>query len=71
MRRGELAKQCGVNGETLRYYEKRRLLAPPARSSSGYRLYSQDDVSRIRFIKNAQRVGFTLDDIKDLLKLRV
>lgn len=71
LRRGELAKQCGVNGETLRYYEKRKLLAPPARSSSGYRLYSQDDVARIRFIKNAQRVGFTLSDIEELLKLRV
>ncbi|MBI4384444.1 MAG: heavy metal-responsive transcriptional regulator [Nitrospinae bacterium] len=71
LKRGELARQCGVNGETLRYYEKRKLLAPPVRSSSGYRLYSQDDVARIRFIKNAQKVGFTLSDIEGLLKLRV
>ena len=71
LKRGELAKRCGVNIETLRYYEKRGLLASPARSASGYRLYSTDDASRIRFIKNAQRVGFTLNDIEELLKLRV
>ena len=71
MTRSELAKKCGVNIETLRYYEKRKLLGPPPRSESGYRLYSEEDAVKIRFIKNAQKLGFTLKEIGDLLKLRV
>ena len=71
MTRSELAKKCGVNIETLRYYEKRKLLGPPPRSKSGYRLYSEEDAVKIRFIKNAQKLGFTLREIGDLLKLRV
>ena len=69
--RSQLAKKCQVNIETLRYYEKRKLLAPPPRSVSGYRLYSEEDAAKIRFIKNAQKLGFTLKEIGDLLKLRV
>ncbi len=69
--RSELARKSGVNIETLRYYEKRKLIDPPPRSESGYRLYTPADASRIRFIKNAQKLGFTLNEIRDLLKLRI
>ena len=71
MTRGELAKECGVNIEALRYYEKRRLIDPPMRCEIGYRLYSKEDAARIRFIRNAQKLGFTLNEILELLKLRV
>ncbi len=71
LKRSELARRCGINIETLRYYEKRKLLDAPRRSDSGYRLYPEEDVIKIRFIKNAQKLGFTLKEIKDLLKLRV
>jgi|SRR5881397_252675 len=68
---GKLAKQVGVNIQTVRYYERRRLLSPTARKSSGYRLYGEDALKRLRFIKNAQALGFTLREIADLLSLRV
>jgi Hg(II)-responsive transcriptional regulator len=71
MTRGELAKECGVNIESLRYYEKRRLINPPKRSEVGYRLYSREDAARIRFMQNAKKLGFTLNEIMELLKLRV
>jgi Hg(II)-responsive transcriptional regulator len=71
MTRGELAKECGVNIEALRYYEKRRLIDPPKRSEAGYRLYSNEDAVKIGFIRNAQKLGFTLNEIMELLKLRV
>ena len=71
MTRGELAKECGVNIEALRYYEKRKLIDPPKRSEVGYRLYSKVDAARIHFIRNAQKLGFTLNEIMELLKLRV
>jgi len=66
--RGKLAKRSGVNIETLRYYEKRKLIDPPRRSEAGYRLYTPADILRIRFIKNAQKLGFTLKEIRELLK---
>ncbi len=69
--RGELAKRSRVNVETLRYYEKRNLIDPPRRSEAGYRLYTPADILRIRFIKNAQKLGFTLKEIRELLKLRI
>jgi len=69
--RGKLAKRSGVNIETLRYYEKRNLINPPRRSEAGYRLYTPADILRIRFIKNAQKLGFTLKEIRELLKLRI
>ena len=71
MTRSKLAKECGVNIESLRYYEKRRLIDPPKRSEVGYRLYSKEDAARIRFIQNAKKLGFTLNEILELLKLRV
>lgn len=70
MTRGELAARCDVNPETLRYYEQRGLIPEPSRSPSNYRLYSEETVQRIRFIKVAQEIGFTLKEIKELLSLR-
>ncbi len=70
LRTGDLAKLADVNTQTLRYYERRRLLPRPRRSESGYRLYDDDAVRRIRFIKKAQYLGFTLEEILDLLTLR-
>jgi len=68
---GKLAKAVGVNIQTVRYYERRRLLSPTARKLSGYRLYGDDALRRLRFIKNAQALGFTLHEIAELLNLRV
>jgi len=71
MSRSELAKKCGVNIETLRYYEKRKLIDPPPRSPGGFRMYSQADAVRVRFIKSARNLGFTLKEVIDLMKMRV
>ena len=68
--RGELAKRCEVNFETVRYYEQEGLIPKPSRSASNYRLYSEETIQRIRFIKRAQELGFTLGEIKELLSLR-
>ncbi len=68
---GELAKRAGVNVETLRFYERKGLLPAPPRRVSGYRRYPADSVRRIRFIKRAQELGFTLAEISELLCLRV
>ena len=68
---GKVARQAGVNLQTVRYYERRRLLAPARRSESGYRLYAPESVRVIRFIKNAQALGFTLEEAAKLLRLRV
>lgn len=69
--RGEIAKRSGVNIETIRYYERRGLLPKPPRSVSGYRLFSTDDARRVRFIKRAQELGFSLAEIAELLALRL
>jgi len=68
---GKVARQAGVNLQTVLYYERRRLLEPVRRTDSGYRLYAPDAVRVIRFIKNAQELGFTLEEIARLLRLRV
>ncbi len=68
---GRLAKAADVNVETLRYYEQRGLLPEPPRRDSGYRIYPTESVERLRFIKGAQELGFTLEEIKELLTLRV
>ena len=68
---GQVARQAGVNVQTLRYYERRRLLLPTTRRATGYRLYDRDAVRRLRFIQNAQELGFTLKEIAQLLALRV
>lgn len=67
---GDVAKQADVHVETLRYYERRGLMTRPPRSMSNYRLYPEDAVRRLRFIKHAQTLGFSLKEIKELLSLR-
>jgi MerR family mercuric resistance operon transcriptional regulator len=66
---GRLAGAAGVNIETVRFYQRGGFLDEPARPQSGYRTYGQSDVRRIRFIKRAQLLGFTLDEIRSLLLL--
>ena len=67
---GKVAALADVSADTLRYYEKERLIAPASRTAAGYRLYNDEAVRRIRFIKHAQQCGFTLSDIKELLALK-
>jgi DNA-binding transcriptional MerR regulator len=69
MRTGELARNAGVNLETIRFYEREGLLPKPARSSSGYRSYQKSDLERVLFIKRNQEIGFTLAEIKQLIDL--
>ena len=71
LKSGTLAKQANVNPETLRYYEREGLLPEPERSDAGYRLYADEDVKRVRFIKRAQELGFSLKEIKELLALKL
>ncbi len=66
---GKLAKACGVNIDTVRYYEKIGLLSPWCRTISGYRLYNSHSQNVLQFIRHAQHIGFTLEEIKDLLAL--
>ncbi len=68
---GEAAEKAGVHKETIRYYERRALIPEPARRRSGYRIFTDEHVQRIKFIKRAQELGFTLSEIEDLLTLRV
>jgi MerR family transcriptional regulator, copper efflux regulator len=65
-----LARASGVKRETIRFYEQRGLLDAPPRSAAGYRLYRCDDARRVRFIKSAQNLGFSLEEIAELLTLR-
>jgi len=67
---GQLARQADVSVQTVRYYERRCLLPEPPRSPSGYRQYPGDALRRLRFIRRAQDVGFTLAEIEELLDLR-
>ena len=69
MRSGELADRAGVNGETLRYYERRGLLEDPPRTPGGYRDYPASALDLLRFIKRAQQLGFTLHEVEELLHL--
>jgi DNA-binding transcriptional MerR regulator len=68
LRSGEVAQAAGVNPQTLRYYERRGLLPTPQRSPGGHRLYPPDAVTLLRIIKAAQRLGFTLEEVADLLE---
>lgn len=68
---GELAKHCDVKADTLRFYEKHGLLAPSMRTESGYRMYSENDAERLRFILRAKTVGFTLKEITELLSIEL
>jgi DNA-binding transcriptional MerR regulator len=69
LRSGQVAVAAGVNVETLRYYERRGLLAEPDRSPGGHRLYPAETVTVLRVIKAAQRLGFTLEEVADLLEV--
>jgi len=68
---GQLAKKVGVNIETVRFYERKGLLPPPKRRESGYRVYGEEDVRRLQFIRHAKELGFSLKEIQELLELRV
>ncbi|MBK8026633.1 MAG: Zn(2+)-responsive transcriptional regulator [Chloroflexi bacterium] len=68
--RGELAKHCDVNPETIRFYERSGLLPATKRTASGYRQYDDTAVQRLQFIKRSQAVGFSLDEIRALLDLQ-
>jgi MerR family mercuric resistance operon transcriptional regulator len=68
---GQVARQAGVGVETVRFYERQGLLQEPARRESGYRQYTEDAVARLRFIRRAKELGFSLKEIKELLALRV
>jgi MerR family copper efflux transcriptional regulator len=67
---GEVAKQAHVRIETLRYYERMGLVAPPPRNGANYRLYPAETMRRVQFIKRAQELGFSLKEITELLALR-
>ena len=71
MKIGAVAARADVNIQTVRYYERRGLLPKPRRTASNYRLYSEDNVRRVRFVKRAQELGFSLKEIKELLALRI
>ncbi len=66
---GELARQAGVAIDTVRYYERHQLLTPASRLASGYRRYGRTELRRLRFIRRAKALGFTLQDIRTLLAL--
>jgi len=66
---GEIARRAGVGIDTVRYYERSELLPKPARRASGYREYALSDVRRLCFIRRAKEIGFTLDEIRELLAL--
>ena len=68
---GELAKRAKVNIETIRYYERRGLIAEPPRNQSGHRQYSPEAVKRTEFIKRCQALGFSLSEIQEILELRI
>lgn len=66
---GKLSKMAGVTNDTVRFYERYGLIDPASRSDSNYRLYHKEDARRLRFIRRAKELGFTLNEIKDLLAL--
>jgi DNA-binding transcriptional MerR regulator len=67
---GEIASRVGVSADTVRYYEKQGLLRPEKRSDGGYRLYGENAIRRLQFIKQAQHCGFSLAEVAELLKLQ-
>jgi len=66
---GKVAKATGMGVETLRFYEREGLLAAPQRSAAGYRLYPESSIARLRFVRRAKQLGFTLTEIRNLLSL--
>ena len=69
MKIGEIAQRTGLKVETVRFYEAEGLIAPPERSGGNYRLYGQSHLDRLAFIKRSRDLGFTLDQVRDLLRL--
>ena len=67
---GRLAEQAGLGIETVRFYERQGLIPPPPRTASNYRIYPEEEVNRLKFIKRAKDLGFTLNEIKELLALQ-
>jgi DNA-binding transcriptional MerR regulator len=70
MQIGELAKRSGVTVQTVRFYERLKLLPEPQRKDSGYRVYSEPDLKRLRFVRQGKSLGFSLDEIRDILRMR-
>lgn len=68
---GQVARQAGVGVETVRFYERQGLIEEPTRSASGYRQFDEEVVDRLRFIREAKELGFTLGEIKELLSLKL
>ena len=68
---GQLARDAGVNVETIRFYQRKGLIARPSRPAAGYRRYDEEASRRIRFVREAQELGFSLAEIRQLLSLRV
>ncbi len=66
---GELSRRCGVNIETIRYYERVKMLVPPPRTASGRRVYALTDLRILVFIRRSRELGFSLDEIRALLRL--
>ncbi|HEV8553201.1 MAG TPA: heavy metal-responsive transcriptional regulator [Casimicrobiaceae bacterium] len=67
---GKVAKQAQITADSIRYYEREGLIRPATKSESGYRLYTDEAIRRIEFIKHAQQCGFSLAEIRELLELR-
>src|SRR2546430_15399315 len=70
MQIGELAKRSAVTVQTVRFYERLRLLPEPQRKDSGYRVYSGPDLKRLLFVRQAKSLGFSLDEIREILRMR-
>jgi MerR family mercuric resistance operon transcriptional regulator len=70
MKIGEVAKQAGVTVQTMRFYERSGLLPRPERTESGYRVYAPSDLRRVQLIRQAKRLGFSLEEVKRILRLR-
>jgi len=66
---GQLSRQSGVNIETIRYYEKIGIMPAPGRSAGGYRLYAPDHLKRLSFVRRGRELGFSLDELRGLLRL--
>jgi DNA-binding transcriptional MerR regulator len=67
---GEIARQTGLTVDAIRFYEKERLLQQPPRTSGGFRLFSAEDIERVQFIRQVQELGFSLQEVRELLVLR-
>lgn len=68
---GELAKLANVTPDTIRYYEKQQMMEHEVRTEGGFRLYSDNDLRRLKFIRHARQLGFTLESIRELLSIRI